>query len=140
LELINLKHYVGASCAIVGSVLSTLLGGWDVLLSALVAAAVLDYASGLIAAYIEKNLRSDVGYRGAAKKVLMFVLVALACTVDKAAGSEIVRTATISFYIGIEGLSVLENAGRSGIPLPGALRAALEELQKQGGGKRKCQK
>jgi len=129
----KLQASFGLICALLGGAFCSALGGWDTLLQVLVIMVCLDYASGILAAFVEKKLNSEVGFKGIAKKVLIFVLVAVAYNIDQAVGTVIIRAATISFYIGMEGLSVMKNAGRAGLPLPEVLVKALEEVQKKGG-------
>lgn len=110
------------------------LGGWDATLKILVTMAVIDYVTGIIAAGYNGELKSKVGFKGIAKKVVLFLLVGAAAQLDAALGSNsAIREATIFFFIGNELLSLLENAGRMGIPLPQALKNAVEIL----GGKEK---
>ncbi len=110
------------------------LGGWDATLKILVTMAVIDYVTGIIAAGYNGELKSKVGFKGIAKKVVLFLLVGAAAQLDSALGSNsAIREATIFFFIGNELLSLLENAGRMGIPLPQALTNAVEIL----GGKQK---
>ncbi len=110
------------------------LGGWDATLKILVTMAVIDYLTGMIAAGYNGELKSKVGFKGIAKKVVLFLLVAAATQADAIVGSNsTLREATIFFFIGNELLSLLENAGRMGIPLPSALTNAVEIL----GGKQK---
>ncbi|MFK4417117.1 toxin secretion/phage lysis holin [Bacillus sp. RC251] len=110
------------------------LGGWDMTLQVLVTMAIIDYTTGMIAATILGELKSKIGFKGIAKKVVLFLLVGVAAQVDAAIGSNsAVREATIFFFMGNELLSILENAGRMGIPLPSALTNAVEIL----GGKQK---
>ncbi len=118
--------------ALVGGLLTTLLGGWDLALQVLVLFVVLDYATGLIAAYGEQNLDSRVGFRGIAKKILLFIPVAVAYWLDMLLGQEILRNLAIFFYIANEGLSILENLGRAGVPFPGQIQDALEQLKRSG--------
>lgn len=115
----------------VGGLLVGLLGGWDVALQVLVLFVVLDYATGLTAAWYEKKLDSNVGLRGIAKKILMFVPVVVGYWFDVAMGTEIFRSLAIFFYIANEGLSILENLGRVGVPIPAPLKAALEQLKQK---------
>lgn len=110
------------------------LGGWDMTLQVLVTMSVIDYSTGMIAATVLGELKSKIGFKGIAKKVVLFLLVGVATQVDVAIGSNsAIREATIFFFMGNELLSILENAGRMGIPLPSALTNAVEIL----GGKQK---
>ncbi|KKZ93224.1 holin family protein [Bacillus wiedmannii] len=110
------------------------LGGWDTTLKVLVIMAAIDYLTGVIAAGFNGELKSKVGFKGIAKKVVLFLLVAAAAQADAIVGTNsALREATIFFFIGNELLSLLENAGRMGIPLPSALTNAVEVL----GGKSK---
>ncbi|MEJ9111477.1 phage holin family protein [Bacillus paramobilis] len=110
------------------------LGGWDATLKVLVTMAIIDYLTGVIAAGFNGELKSKVGFKGIAKKVVLFLLVAAATQVDVIMGTNsAVREATIFLFIGNELLSLLENAGRMGITLPSALTNAVEIL----GGKQK---
>ena len=115
--------------ALVGGLLTSLLGGWDMALKVLVLFVVLDYATGLVAAYGEQNLNSRVGFRGIAKKILLFVPVAVAYWLDMLLGQEILRSLAIFFYIANEGLSMMENLGRAGVPFPEQIQEALEQLK-----------
>ncbi|MCB5900353.1 phage holin family protein [Bacillus cereus] len=110
------------------------LGGWDTTLKVLLIMAAIDYITGVIAAGYNGELKSKVGFKGIAKKVVLFLLVGAATQADLAIGTNsAIREATIFFFIGNELLSLLENAGRMGIPLPSVLTNAVEVL----GGKQK---
>lgn len=115
----------------VGTVATYLWGGWDAVLMGLVVLASLDYVSGVIAAWHRRELDSRVGARGIARKVGMFVVVAVANIIDQAGvvGEPILRTAATWWYIGNEALSIVENLGEVGVPIPGRLRLALAVLR-----------
>ncbi len=108
------------------------LGGWDTLLQALVILVVLDVVTGFLRAFIQKRLSSDVSFRGIAKKALIFVIVAVAVQVDRITGMEAVaRNVVAAFYCASEGLSVVENAVASGMPVPEFLREALKQINEK---------
>ncbi len=91
--------------------------------------AAIDYITGVFAVGYNGELKSKVGFKGIAKKVVLFLLVGGAAQLDSAFGSNsAIREATIFFFIGNELLSLLENAGLMGIPLPSALTNAVEIL------------
>lgn len=92
---------------------------------------VIDYISGVAAAYINPNLalNSQKGFRGIVKKMMILLLVSLAHFVDKAVGQILAQTIVVWFFIGNEGLSVVENSAKAGLPVPAKLRATLEQLK-----------
>lgn len=114
----------------VGGWLGYFLGGCDGLLYALLAFVVADYVTGVMCAVSDKKLSSEVGFRGICRKVLIFILVGIANILDVqviGAGS-VLRTAVIFFYISNEGLSLLENAGHLGLPIPEKMKVVLAQL------------
>jgi len=113
-----------------GAWLAFFLGGWDSLLYTLVAFTMIDYGTGVLCAAFEKKMSSKVGMRGIIKKILIFLLVGVAHIVDYQLIGEsgIVRTAVILFFLSNEGLSLLENACRIGLPIPPKLKAVLSQL------------
>ena len=116
--------------AAIGGWLGWFLGGCDGLLYALIAFAVVDYITGVMCAIADKKLSSEVGFKGICRKVLIFALVGVANVLDVnviGTGS-ILRTAIIFFYISSEGISLLENAGHLGLPIPDKLKSILEQL------------
>ena len=117
--------------ALIGGFVIGLLGGWDAALQVLVIFVVCDYITGVAAAYYAKQLDSRVGFRGAARKILLFVPVIIAYWLDVAAGAQVLRSMAIFFYIANEGLSILENLARMDIAIPGPLKAALEQLKQK---------
>ena len=113
-----------------GGWLGYFLGGCDGLLLALVLFAVADYITGVMCAVADKKLSSEVGFKGICRKVIIFMLVGVAHVIDVnviATGS-VLRTAVIFFYLSNEGVSLLENAGHLGLPIPEKLKIVLEQL------------
>ena len=104
----------------IGGWLGYFLGGCDGLLYALVVFVVVDYITGVMCAINDKTLSSSVGFRGICRKVLIFLLVGIANILDvQVIGTgSVLRTAVIFFYISNEGISLLENAGHLGLPIP----------------------
>jgi len=114
----------------IGGWLGWYLGGCDGLLYALLGFVVMDYITGVMCAIADKKLSSEVGFKGLCRKVLIFILVGAANIIDVqiiGTGS-VLRTAVIFFYISNEGLSLIENAGHLGLPIPEKLKAVLEQL------------
>lgn len=106
-------------------------GRLDGLLYALIAFMAMDYITGLAVAWLHKELSSEVGFKGIAKKVLILILVAVGHILDThvLGGGSVCRSAVIGFYIANEGISILENAGNIGIPLPKKLIDVLKQLK-----------
>lgn len=122
-----LKNILAGVCTI----LSFLFGDMEGLMVALVALIILDYISGVIAAAVEKRLSSEVGAKGIAKKIFMLLIVALANIVDinVIGDGHVLKTVTVVFYICNECISLIENAGRIGVPVPKKLLDVLEQLR-----------
>ncbi|KGM99591.1 phage holin family protein [Clostridium botulinum] len=117
----------------IGGWLGWILGGADGFLYALITFVIIDYLTGIMASILEQKLSSEAGFRGIFKKVLTFVLVGVAHIIDYyliGSGSAI-RTAVIFFYISNEGISILENTARIGLPIPDKLRNILEQLKEE---------
>lgn len=118
--------------AMVGGGIIYWLGGLDRLLSALLVVIVLDYLTGILKAIHSRELSSEVGFRGIAKKVLCLAVVALAFVVETmTAGALPLREIVILFFVANEGLSILENAAGAGLPIPARLREVLRQLRNQ---------
>ena len=114
----------------VGGWLGWFLGGCDGLLYALVLFVVVDYITGVMCAAADHKLSSEVGFRGICRKVLIFLLVGIGHVLDAqiiGTGS-VLRTAVIFFYLSNDGVSLLENAGHLGLPIPEKLKVVLEQL------------
>ena len=116
--------------AIIGGWLGWFLGECDGLMYALIAFVIADYVTGVMCAVSDKRLSSEVGFKGICRKVLIFVLVGMANILDMhVIGTGcVLRTAVLFFYISNEGVSVLENAGHLGLPVPARMLNVLEQL------------
>ncbi len=127
----NMVDVLRIAAAGIGGIATYIWGPWDALIIALVAMVAIDYITGIIKAAVQGKLSSLVGFKGLLKKVAIFLLVAVGVMVDKIipATNEAVRSAVIFFYIANEGLSILENAGELGLPLPAALKKSLEKMK-----------
>jgi toxin secretion/phage lysis holin len=121
--------------AVGATLLHFLFGGWSAPLQILVAVVTIDYITGLGAAFVGKRLDSRIGGRGIIKKVGYFVLVALAHLLDKGTGmsAPVLQTATIWYLVANEGLSITENLGEIGVPIPRTLQDALRRLKDEEG-------
>ena len=123
---------INSIIAVAGTLIVKALGGWDMALQVLVGVVVLDYITGVLVAIFQKKLSSEIGYKGLAKKMMIFLLVYLACLVEQATGTDVLRLIVILFYVANEGISILENAGKLGVPYPDVLKNILLQLKKQG--------
>lgn len=114
----------------IGGWLGYFLGGCDGLLYALLAFVVIDYITGVMCAIADKNLSSEVGFKGICRKVLFFLLVGISNVLDvQVIGTgSVLRIAVIFFYISNEGVSLLENAAHLGLPVPEKIKIVLEQL------------
>ncbi len=117
----------------IGGYIGWFLGGFDGLVYALVAFVVIDYITGVMVAVLEKKLSSNIGFKGIFKKVLIFTFVGIGHIIDFhiIKNGSAVRTAVIFFYLSNEGLSIVENATRIGLPVPEQFKAVFKELRKE---------
>ncbi len=120
-----------AAIALLVGTLAWLFGPWDAFLTTLVALVAIDYISGVVSAAACKELSSAEGFHGVVKKVGIFAIVAVASLADRVvpAANGALRSATCAFYIANEGLSILENWGNIGLPLPEVLKKALAQVK-----------
>ena len=123
--------------AVLGTIFTWLFGSWDLSLMILVTVMALDYVTGVTRGYVNKQLSSEFGFRGLAKKLTIFYVLILAVLIDRLIGQGwVFRTLVCMWYASNEGMSILENASAIGIPVPEQLVDALEQL-KQGNKKYK---
>ncbi|WP_139377728.1 phage holin family protein [Solibacillus isronensis] len=116
--------------AAMGGWLGWFLGGLDGFLYALIIFIIVDYITGIMVAIINKELSSEIGARGIFKKILIFILVGIAHIIDSRLIGEgsVIRTAVIFFYLSNEGISIIENSTRIGLPVPQKLKDVLAQL------------
>lgn len=134
------KNGVFAVAAAAGGFIANELGGWDVLLRVLVGMMAVDYLTGLLIAAIWKKsnksesgaLDSEASFKGLARKCMILLLVYVAVLLDTAIETNYIRSAVIIFYIGNEGLSLLENLCVMGVPHPKFLENVLQVLRDNG--------
>lgn len=123
-----------AIAAVGGAVASYLFGGWSTALQTLLIFIVIDYVTGIVAAGKNGELSSKAGMRGIGRKVMIFVFVTMGHMADiHVSGGQLhlFRDGVITFFIANEGLSILENAGRMGVPVPDVVRKAIEALKRR---------
>ena len=138
----QIKDAILAALAAAGAFLANALGGWDAVLKLLIALMAADYITGLaVAAIWHKSNKSDsgaldskAGFRGLVKKCAILLLVYIGVLLDSAVGTHYVRSAVCLFFIGNEGLSLLENIGLMGVEYPEFMKNMLEALRDKGDG------
>lgn len=127
-----MKEISNSVIAIICTGLIYLLGGFDVALTCLLIAIILDYVSGFIKAYVTKQLSSKIGAMGIVKKVGVLLIVMLAVLIDRVTGETgAIRTLVIYYFVANEGLSIVENLGQAGVPIPQSIKKALKALKKE---------
>jgi toxin secretion/phage lysis holin len=117
--------------AVIATAILYPLGGYDNLLQALIMFVVIDYATGIIKAVKKQELNSYIGFKGIAKKVGLFCVVVMSHQLDVLMSQHVLRTVTIAFYIGNEGISILENLTELGVPIPKQIKQALKNFHKE---------
>ncbi len=126
----GINGFAGGIGAVLGATFTWCFGKWEIGLKILVTCMILDYVMGLLCGKKEKNLSSEIGFRGLKKKFTILIILILSVMVDRLLGQGwVFRTLVIYFYIGIEGLSILENAGRLNAPIPYNLKETLVQLK-----------
>ena len=134
-----MKETICTTCGILGAAFTAAFGGWDAALSALVICISVDYISGsLVALVFHKSLKSEsgaynsaYGLKGLCKKCLMLLFVLVAVQIDRLLGADYVRDAVCIGFASNEIISIVENLGLAGVPMPQAVTKALEQLQKK---------
>ena len=121
------------SIAILGTVFTWLFGTWDMALIVLISFMALDYVTGLMKGWFNKTLSSDVASKGIAKKSLILIVLIIAVLLDRLLNADtwVFRTLVCYFYIGNEGISLIENLGELGLPIPLKVKDALIQLKSE---------
>lgn len=117
---------------LVGGFVCKFLGGWDMLLKSIVILMVLDYVTGLLKAIYNKELSSEIGFKGLIRKITIFIVIATAYVIQGIVGDEVpLREITILFFIANEGISLIENSSEF-VPIPEKLKDVLIQIRKEG--------
>ena len=126
----KMKNIINFITGTLATMLVFLLGGWDIAIQVLLLVVFLDYISGILKAIYNKKLNSEIGLKGIVKKIGYFIIVAVAVILDRIMGDTgAIRTLVIYFFVANEGISILENWGGMGLPLPQKLKDTLEQLK-----------
>lgn len=134
MESIKIDKLVKLVIVVSGGITSYLFGGWSAMMQALTFFVVVDYVTGILASGVEGKLSSQVGYKSIPKKLCIFLVVAVAFQIDKLMGNgSVLRDAVGFFYCGNEAISILENTGRMGLPVPETLIKAIAVLKGKSG-------
>jgi toxin secretion/phage lysis holin len=133
-----MKETICAAIGVVGSFVAGIFGGWDAAMASLLLFMAVDYITGLIVAVSGKSpksesgkLSSKIGWTGLAKKCIVLLLVAVAVRLDMLLGTSYIRDGVCIAFMCNEVISILENAGLMGVPLPSVLQDAIDLLQKK---------
>ncbi len=117
-------------CEVIKCILGWIFGGFDSLIYTLIAFVAIDFITGILLAIHKKKLSSEIGFKGISKKVLIFLIISMGTMIDRyilGTGSAL-RTLIIMFYLANEGISILENAGLMGLPIPEKLKNVIQQL------------
>ena len=134
-----MKETICTILGMAGSYIASLFGGWDAAISTLVCFMAMDYITGLILAGVfhssgkteNGTLESGVGWRGLCRKGMILAVVLVACRLDMIIGSNLLRDAAVIAFVANETISIIENAGLMGVPVPPVIVQAIEVLKKK---------
>lgn len=132
-----LKTGILTGIGVVGGFIASLFGGWDAALTTLIIFMGIDYVTGLIVAGVFNNstksangaLESRAGWKGLCRKGVTLLIVLIACRLDMVIGSDFMRDAVVIAFIANELISIVENAGLMGIPVPAVIKKAIDILK-----------
>lgn len=128
----KMEKVFNSTVAVVATFFTYLFGGWDAAIGILIVFMCLDYATGVIVAYQNNLLDSEVGFKGLVKKFMILVILIVAVMLDRLMNTDtwVFRTLVCYFYIANEGISLLENVSNLGVKIPDKLKDALVQLNK----------
>lgn len=137
-----MKNVICTAIGVAGSCIATLFGGWDAALTTLLIFMGVDYITGLVVAGVfhksqksaDGALESRAGWKGLCRKGTTLLVVLVACRLDTVTGSNFMRDATIIAFIANETLSIIENAGLMGVPIPAVVVKAIDILKQKADG------
>jgi toxin secretion/phage lysis holin len=129
-----MREIINSITACVMTVITVMFGTWDIAITILIGAIVLDYITGVMAGAYNHNLSSEIGFKGLLKKIMILICVMVGVMVDKllGQGTWVFRTMICYFYFANECISLLENATKMGLKIPKKLISLLEQFQKEG--------
>ena len=129
-EIMSIEKILRITTTFITSYFGYFLGGFDIMLQTLILFIIIDYLTGIMSAFSNKNLSSYIGFKGIFKKVIILFLVAVATRIELILGINEIRYIVISFYLVNEVLSILENSFAMGIPVPEKIVSVLKEYKK----------
>ena len=129
-KILEISKYL---VALIGTGFTWLFGTWDLALTILIVFMVFDYITGVLKGYVLKELSSDVGLKGLARKCVILIVLIVAVCLDRLLNAEhwVFRTLVCYFYIANESISLLENCSALGLPIPEQLKDALAQLKEK---------
>ena len=138
----HLLHYFQIAFASIGGFAAWFLGGIDGYIYVLVVFIVVDYITGIMKSLVDRNLSDEKGFRGVFKKITLFMLIGITNLIDNylLMGSGAFRAAVVFFYISNEGISILDNAHKIGLPVPTKLQRLISYLRDRSEEKKECLK
>lgn len=134
-----MKEYFCTAVGLIGGAIASLYGGWDAALQTLIICMAVDYITGLIVAGVfhaspktkTGTLESRAGWKGLIRKGETLLIVLVACRLDAVMGSNFVRDAAVIAFVANETISIIENAGLMGLPIPAVIIKAVDILKQK---------
>lgn len=128
-----MRHFINNAISVVLTTFVYLVGGIDIAMKSLLIVIVIDYITGVLSAIYNKKLNSTIGLKGILKKFSYLIIVSLSVILDRIVGDTgAIRTLVIYFFVANDGISIVENIGKMGVPLPKKLTEVLEQLRNKG--------